>query len=104
MSLRDEIQKLATENPKMRKHLVPILKKQGASEIKVSEVPKEKLQIAKDIGVRPIQAHEGIHGTILICQHNQMSNFRIDVPMFKKLMRHNDFRWIESGHTVKIGC
>ena len=81
--------------------------KQAASEVPLAEVPASKLALAKALPhVTPIEAWDGIHGLILVCEHKQMgAGFRIAAASMKKLLAHSDFRWVDgNSRTVSIGC
>jgi hypothetical protein len=83
-------------------------KREGASEVELSEVDKEKLALAKIFNAKPEAAWDGIHGVILICKGPALGG---SVPRFAKdklakAIKSKHFRWIEGdkGGEITIGC
>lgn len=74
-----------------------------ADEIKLSEVPSDKLKILKIIGLKPKYAFKGVHG-LIIGGDKGFAN-RFDKKELATLMKHKEFRWlgVDNSGSITIG-
>jgi hypothetical protein len=82
--------------------------REAAEEVELSQVPAEKLALAKIFRAKVTTAWEGIHGTILDCQAQTLgqSSPRFSKDALAKLLKSKHFRWLEGdrGGEITIGC
>jgi len=77
----------------------------AAAEIPISELPADRQAIAKKLGMKIIDAWDGIHGYIIMLKGN-MGTARMDAGDLKRLASDSNFRWLDASGRgqISIGC
>lgn len=107
MSLRHKMIRMAYHNPELRSELLPLIRRNAASEIPLSQLPEQQAEVVAFLAKfgmkpKPNGVALGIHGYIVQFE-TQVNRSRLDMEDLRKLTSHKVIRWIQPVNGLTVG-